>query len=173
MIRGKKDVDWGKHLSPEDMSYVAGRVDPNGWYPMLSFERMGNAILKEIAGGQVEAARMPVDDPTTHIELTMVHEVMILDHSGLELAMLQLGSAIKLYVAISVLAMLIDPMSGQATSLAAASHLATCLLIAIALGLTESLIARLKLRAVPQYIVVGLVAAGAAVLSMLGRTASS
>jgi len=58
MIRGKKDVDWGKHLSPEDMSYVAGRVDPNGWYPMLSFERMGNAILKEIAGGQVEAARM-------------------------------------------------------------------------------------------------------------------
>lgn len=122
---------------------------------------------------QVEAARMPVDDPTTHLELTMVHEVMILDHSGLELAMLQLGSAIKLYVAISVLAMLIDPMSGQATSLAAASHLATCLLIAIALGLTESLIARLKLRAVPQYIVVGLVAAGAAVLSMLGRTASS
>ncbi len=58
MIRGKKDVDWGKHLSPEEMSYLVSRVDPNGWYPMLSFERMGNAILKEIAGGQVEAARM-------------------------------------------------------------------------------------------------------------------
>lgn len=118
---------------------------------------------------QVEAARMPVDDPTTHLELTMVHEVMILDHSGPELAMLQLGAAIKLYVAISVAAMLINPLAGQATLLAAVAHVATCLAIAIVLGMVESLIARLKLRVVPQYIVVGLVAAGAALLSMLGR----
>lgn len=119
---------------------------------------------------QVEAARMPVDDPTTHLELTMVHEVMILDHSGPELAMLQLGAAIKLYVAISVAAMLINPLAGQATLVAATAHVATCLAIAVALGMVESLIARLKLRVVPQYIVVGLVAAGAALLSMLGRT---
>jgi len=57
---------------------------------------------------QVEAARMPVDDPTTHLELTMVHEVMILDHSGPELATLHLGAAIKMFVAISVAAMLLN-----------------------------------------------------------------
>jgi len=122
---------------------------------------------------QVEAARMPVDDPTTHLELTMVHEVMILDHSGPELAMLQLGAAIKLYVAISVVAMLINPLAGQATLIAAIAHVAICLVIAIVLGMVESLIARLKLRVVPQYIVIGLVAAGAALLSMLGRTGHS
>lgn len=118
---------------------------------------------------QVESARMPVDDPTTHLELTMVHEVMILDHSGPELAMLQLGAAIKLYVGISVTAMLLDPLAGQHSIAAVGAHLGLCLAIAIAIGLSESLIARLKLRVVPQYIVIGLVAAAIALLSMLGR----
>jgi formate hydrogenlyase subunit 4 len=118
---------------------------------------------------QVEAARMPVDDPTTHLELTMVHEVMILDHSGPELAMLHLGAAIKMYVGIAVTAMLLNPLAGHASVVAVAAHLGICIVIALVLGLTESLIARLKLRVVPQYIVVGLVAAGIALLSMLGR----
>jgi formate hydrogenlyase subunit 4 len=118
---------------------------------------------------QVESARMPVDDPTTHLELTMVHEVMILDHSGRELAMLQVAAAIKMYVAVSVAAMLLNPLAGQHTVAAVAAHLGICIAIAIGLGMVESLIARLKLRIVPQYIVVGLVAAGIALLSMLGR----
>ena len=49
---------------------------------------------------QVESARIPVDDPATHLELTMIHEVMILDHSGPELAALQIASTIKLGVGI-------------------------------------------------------------------------
>jgi hypothetical protein len=57
MIRGQKNVDWSKRLAPEDMSFLVARVDPAGWYPMATFERMGNAILAEIAGGNVEAAR--------------------------------------------------------------------------------------------------------------------
>lgn len=118
---------------------------------------------------QVEAGRMPVDDPTTHLELTMVHEVMILDHSGPELAMLQLGSAIKMFVAVSVAAMLLNPLAGEHSVASVASHLGICIAIAIVLGMVESSIARLELRVVPQYIVVGLVAAGISVLSMLGR----
>jgi formate hydrogenlyase subunit 4 len=118
---------------------------------------------------QVESARMPVDDPTTHLELTMVHEVMILDHSGPELALLQLGAAIKLYVGISVTAMLLDPLAGDSSIAAIATHLGICLVIAVVIGLSESLIARLKLRVVPQYIVIGLIAAGVALLAMLSR----
>lgn len=118
---------------------------------------------------QVEAARMPVDDPTTHLELTMVHEVMILDHSGPELGMLHASAALKMFVAISVAAMLLNPLAGHHSIAAVAAHLGICLAIAIVLGMVESLIARLKLRVVPQYIVVGLVAAGIALLSMLGR----
>lgn len=118
---------------------------------------------------QVEAARMPVDDPTTHLELTMVHEVMVLDHSGPELAMLQASAAIKTFVAIAVTATLLDPLSGRGTFAGVVAHLGICFAVAIGLGLVESLIARLKLRIVPPYIVVALVAAAIALLSTLGR----
>lgn len=115
---------------------------------------------------QVESARLPVDDPTTHLELTMVHEVMILDHSGPELAALQVGSAIKLTVGLALVAAILNPLTGRAApALAAAANVALCLLLAVAIGTVESLIARWKLRAVPQFIVVALIAAGVALLA--------
>lgn len=58
MIRGQKSVDWKRHLHEEDLGFLVSRVEPNGWYPMATFERFGNAILQEIANGDVEAARM-------------------------------------------------------------------------------------------------------------------
>ena len=127
------------------------------------------AIIALLIVVQVESARMPIDDPTTHLELTMVHEVMILDHSGPELAFLELAAAIKLFIGVSVVAMLLSPLAGAGSLAAVGIHLGLCVGIAIAIGLTESLIARVKLRVIPQYIVVGLVAGGIALLSMLGR----
>lgn len=115
---------------------------------------------------QVESARLPVDDPTTHLELTMVHEVMILDHSGPELAALQVGSAIKLTVGLSLVAALLNPLTGRAGPLiAGAANVALCLLLAVAIGTVESLVARWRMRAVPQYVVIALVAAGVALLA--------
>jgi hypothetical protein len=58
MIRGSKAVDWKKHLEDEDLVYLVARIEPSAWYPMTTFERLGNAILKEIASGDVQAARM-------------------------------------------------------------------------------------------------------------------
>jgi hypothetical protein len=58
MIRTRKDVDWATELRPEDMPYLRERVEPRAWYPMASFERMGNAILKYIANGDMQAVRM-------------------------------------------------------------------------------------------------------------------
>ena len=118
---------------------------------------------------QVETARMPIDDPTTHLELTMVHEVMVLDHSGPDLAAIQYGSAIKLYVGASILATLLNPWAGSGGPIPAAVNLALCALIAVAVGTVESLIARLKLRSVPKYIVVALAAAAVAVLATAWR----
>jgi formate hydrogenlyase subunit 4 len=94
---------------------------------------------------------------------------MILDHSGPDLAFLQLGASIKLFVGISVVATLVTPWRSETALLAAAIHAAVCLGIAVAIGLVESLVARLKLRVVPQYIVVGLAAGSIALLSMLSR----
>jgi len=58
MIRRRKDVDWAEHLSPNDLAYLERTIDPEGWYPMGTFERLGNAILAVIAGGNVELVRM-------------------------------------------------------------------------------------------------------------------
>ena len=45
-----------------------------------------------------ENARIPVDDPTTHLELTMIHEVMVLDHSGPDFALIQYGASLKMWI---------------------------------------------------------------------------
>lgn len=58
MIRAHKQVDWAKHLRPEDLAFVHARIDLAGWYPMATFERMGNAILAEVAQGELMAVRM-------------------------------------------------------------------------------------------------------------------
>lgn len=118
---------------------------------------------------QVETARMPVDDPTTHLELTMVHEVMVLDHSGADLAAIQVGTAVKLYAATAMIATLLNPWSGGGTALGAAVNLALCVGVAAVIGTVESIIARLKLRAVPQYIVVALAAGVLALLATAWR----
>lgn len=57
MLRIRKDVDWTKFLAAEDVPYLSQRIDPAAWYPMLTFERMGIAILQEIAGGESERVR--------------------------------------------------------------------------------------------------------------------
>ena len=44
MVRGQKNVDWGRHLEGEDMRFLVARVEPDRWYPMTTFERLGNAI---------------------------------------------------------------------------------------------------------------------------------
>jgi hypothetical protein len=58
MIRSHKGTDWSGALEPEDMALVLTRIAADAWYPMASFERLGNAILKHIAGGDVLAARL-------------------------------------------------------------------------------------------------------------------
>jgi formate hydrogenlyase subunit 4 len=119
---------------------------------------------------QVESARMPVDDPNTHLELTMIHEVMTLDHSGPDLAALQLGSAIKMTVGIALLATLLNPwVRSPSAVIAAAANVGFCLAIAVVIGTIESLVARLKLSAVPQYILAAMIAAFVALIATSWR----
>jgi uncharacterized protein (TIGR02265 family) len=58
MVRGRKDIRWGDELEAEDLMILAQKVDATGWYPMETFERLGVAILKKIALGQLEGVRM-------------------------------------------------------------------------------------------------------------------
>ena len=59
----------------------------------------------------VEGSRVPIDDPNTHLELTMIHEVMILDNSGPDLAFIQYGSALKMTIFGLLTANLIVPIN--------------------------------------------------------------
>ncbi len=58
MIKSRKDVDWSKYLTPEDLEYLKQRVLPSTWYPFETYERLGMAIFHEITGGQMEMVRM-------------------------------------------------------------------------------------------------------------------
>ena len=97
----------------------------------------------------VENSRIPVDDPNTHLELTMIHEVMVLDHSGPYLAFITYGSALKLWIYAALFSGLLlpfDPARPVASSgLALAGILATAVLV----GCVESITARLRLVRVP------------------------
>lgn len=58
MLRGRKGIDWSVHLPPEDVAHLHASIDPAGWYPMETFERMGNAILRVIARDDLVAVRI-------------------------------------------------------------------------------------------------------------------
>ena len=57
MLRSRKDVNWSSSLKPEDIAFLSHRIVPEQWYPMESFERMGLAILAEVAGGDIPSVK--------------------------------------------------------------------------------------------------------------------
>jgi formate hydrogenlyase subunit 4 len=100
-----------------------------------------------------ENSRIPIDDPNTHLELTMIHEVMVLDHSGPPLAMILYGAAIKLFVLGAVVVRTAIPF-GTGNAWGDWSLFVLGMLgFAAAIGVVESVMARLQLRHVPSLLV--------------------
>ena len=99
----------------------------------------------------LETSRVPFDDPNTHLELTMIHEVMVLDHSGPLLAAIGYGAAMKLFVLGSVVVRLalpaaVGPWGGRIALLLG------LLILAAGVGVVESVTARVRLQKVPNLI---------------------
>jgi len=116
----------------------------------------------------VENCRIPFDDPTTHLELTMIHEVMVLDHSGPDLAFIEYSAALKMWVLGLILTGIVTPITGTANPLILTGiSIAVLFGIAIAVGVVESVMARLKLPSVPLLLV------SATVLSLLAIALST
>lgn len=101
----------------------------------------------------VENSRIPFDDPNTHLELTMVHEVMILDHSGPALGILLYGASLKLMVMGALLVRLALPWQTGWWLSDVLLFLAGLLVLAVLIGVVESIMARLRLPRVPQVLV--------------------
>ncbi len=101
----------------------------------------------------VENCRIPFDDPNTHLELTMIHEVMVLDHSGPAFGMILYGAAMKLFVLGALVVRLALPWQTGSRPADALLFAAGMLLLAVLIGVVESVMARLRLLRVPQVLI--------------------
>ena len=99
-----------------------------------------------------ENARIPVDDPNTHLELTMIHEVMVLDHSGPDFGLIEYGAALKLW-ATGLFVVGLLPIRAGSVPLQLAAGIGAQFLLAAAIGAVESTLARLRLNRIPQLFV--------------------
>jgi formate hydrogenlyase subunit 4 len=97
----------------------------------------------------VENCRVPFDDPNTHLELTMIHEVMVLDHSGPALGLILYGAALKLFAFGALVVRLAIPVATGRAWLDWPVFLAGMVGVAVAIGIVESTMARLRLTHVP------------------------
>jgi formate hydrogenlyase subunit 4 len=114
-----------------------------------------------------ENGRIPVDDPATHLELTMIHEVMVLDHGGPDLAMIQYGVGLKLWLLGALVVGLVVPVRSGVPWLDVPAAVAGMMGLAVLTGLVESQMARLRLVHVPNLLVGGTVLSILALLLIL------
>jgi formate hydrogenlyase subunit 4 len=139
-----------------DLTAIYGAIGIDAWVhalPALALVAVSFLVLELVENG-----RIPVDDPTTHLELTMIHEVMVLDHTGPDLALIQYSVALKLWI-IGALLVGLAPLHGIDPWLAGGAALLGMALLAVVVGMIESAMARYRMTTVPQVIV------GAATLS--------
>ncbi len=114
-----------------------------------------------------ENSRIPVDDPNTHLELTMIHEVMVLDHSGPLLGLIEYGSAIKLFVLGSLVFNLILPLYPSPGWLAGLLWILGLLFISAVIGFIESIMARLRMSRVPALLIAAILLCGSAFIMLV------
>jgi formate hydrogenlyase subunit 4 len=125
-------------------------ASPGGWLtaaPVLVL-----VALALFAIFLAENARIPVDDPNTHLELTMIHEVMVLDHSGPDLAYILYTSALKLWLLGTLLLGVLLPLAGAGPWASLGLLAAGMLVVALAVGVVESVVARLRISLLPVFL---------------------
>ena len=115
-----------------------------------------------------ENARIPFDDPNTHLELTMIHEVMVLDHSGPDFAFILYSAALKLWVlGLVIVGMIFPSPAGSFWLVPVLMTICGMILLAVFVGIIESTMARLRLIRIPQLLVAaGSLSAFAFILAM-------
>jgi len=120
---------------------------------------LGLALVALVVVAIAENARIPVDNPATHLELTMVHEAMVLEYSGRHLALIELASALKLLLYMSLIACVFLPWGVVPAEAGAAAMLigivafiAKLALGGVLLALFETAIAKMRVFRVPEFL---------------------
>ncbi len=139
-----------------DLARISAAIvsTPNAWISpshLLALVAMWIVVVSE-------SGRVPVDNPATHLELTMIHEGMVLDVSGHHLALLEWAAAVRQLVLLTLVANLFlpwgiaDSLAPAALAIALGAWLGKLLLFAIAVALTESTTAKMRLFRVPEFL---------------------
>ncbi len=147
------------------LSQMLANVTPGAWL-------YAGASLLLLIGGMfivllVENCRIPFDDPNTHLELTMIHEVMVLDHSGPAFGIIQYAAALKLFVLGAFFIHLALPFATGNAYLDWGVFIASMLLLAVVIGVVESVMARLRLVRIPQLLVAATILAAFSTLLII------
>jgi len=144
------------HFESASLSEISGKA----WHVDFTSGKEAALLLVSSALFMVllaENCRVPFDDPTTHLELTMIHEVMILDHGGVDLAFIEYAASVKLWVFSSLLVCMALPLRFDNPAANLAAGLTGVFAVAVVVGVVESIMARLRLIKIPQLLVVACV----------------
>ena len=114
-----------------------------------------------------ENARVPIDDPATHLELTMIHEVIVLDHSGPDLGLILYAGAVKFALFSTLVVSVLIPRGSFDPWIAATMLLGGLVVIAVLVGVVEAAMARLRMDRIPQFLVAAAALAGFGVILLL------
>ena len=126
--------------------------------PRLDLSAAVSAPLVLLAAGLfivllAENCRIPVDDPNTHLELTMIHEVMVLDHSGPLLGLIMYASSLKLFILSALLLHIAAPFTTGGVAGDWLAFTGLLLVMAVVIGVVESIMARLQMLHVPRLLI--------------------
>jgi len=120
---------------------------------------LGLALIALIIVALAENARMPIDNPATHLELTMVHEAMVLEYSGRHLALIEIASSLKLVVYVSLIACVFLPWGiapaasgGRELAIGAGTYLLKLIVCGVGLAVFETSLAKLRVFRAPDFI---------------------
>lgn len=120
---------------------------------------IGMALMALIMVAIAENARIPIDNPATHLELTMVHEAMVLEYSGRHLALIELASSLKLMLYVSLIACIFVPWGMAAPgagptafAIGALAYIGKISVGAFLLGLFETMVAKMRVFRVPDFL---------------------
>lgn len=143
-------------------------------FPLTVWFGSGAALLLMVGALFIillaENCRIPFDDPNTHLELTMIHEVMVLDHSGPGFAAILYGASLKLFLLGALFVHITVPFRSGNFILDWVAFIAAMVLLAVVIGIVESTMARLKLTRIPQLLIGACILTAFAMLLVLRQT---
>lgn len=140
------------------IAFISGYTSIYDIYHSIQLENISYEVFIVICSISVfmlavtECSRMPVDDPNTHLELTMIHEVMILDNSGLDLFLYQFSSYIKLFIYAVLEISFFYPFSQQSYLVGIIIFIVGIIALSFSLAVVETITSRFKMKNIPLYL---------------------